>query len=324
MTTALPPAAEGNGSGPPWSEPGFQRLFDIMPHAVLLSDPAGRIALANERAESLFAYTRAELLGSTIEMLVPLRYRPGHSGFRALFFAAPETRPMGTGRDLYALRKDGREVPVEIGLTPVPTAAGTFVLCSIVDITERRRADAHFRIAVEASPNAMVMTDRRGVILLVNSQTESMFGYPREELIGQPVEILVPERFRPTHPASRAAFLADPHARAMGAGRDLFALRRDGTEVPVEIGLNPIETNEGVMVLSAIIEITERKRAQDELARYARELERSNADLQEFAAVASHDLQEPLRKVGAFGELLRARAGSSLDAESLDYIDRMQ
>jgi len=125
-----------------------------------------------------------------------------------------------------------------------------------------RESERRFRLVVEAAPNAMVMISRTGQIVMVNAQAERVFGYSRAELVGQPVEMLVPERFRGHHPGLRAAFFVDPRPRLMGAGRDLYGLKKDGSEFPVEIGLNPIETGEGTMVLSAIVDITERKRAE--------------------------------------------------------------
>jgi PAS domain S-box-containing protein len=142
------------------------------------------------------------------------------------------------------------------------------------DVTERRRANDRFRLAVESAPSGMLMVDPDGLIVLVNSEAERLFGYSREELLGQSVDMLVPVRMRQDHPQHRAKFFADPHARAMGAGRDLFGVRRDGSEFPIEIGLNPIEAEDGLMVLSAIVDITERKRAQEWLQDMNRTLER--------------------------------------------------
>jgi PAS domain S-box-containing protein len=159
---------------------------------------------------------------------------------------------------------------LETGARPHFSAAGEFrgMIGVNVDVTERDKAaralrdsEERFRMAVETSPSGMVMTDGQGRIVLVNAQAEKLFGYDREELIGQKVEILVPERFRQTHPDFRDAYGGRPIARPMGAGRDLFALRKDGGEVPVEIGLSPMETADGRMTLAAIVDISERKRA---------------------------------------------------------------
>src|SRR3972149_4555716 len=122
-----------------------------------------------------------------------------------------------------------------------------------------------FRLIVELAPNAILMVNQKGEIVLVNSQTEKLFGYNREELIGQSVEILVPDRFRSKHSEYSKSFFVNPQARLIGMGRDLFALRKDGSELHVEIGLNPIKTEEGVLVLAAIVDITERKLAEEML-----------------------------------------------------------
>jgi PAS domain S-box-containing protein len=126
-------------------------------------------------------------------------------------------------------------------------------------------AEQRLRLAVEPSPNAMVIINREGEIVIVNAQAEQVFGYSRGELVGQPVEMLVPQRFRGNHPDLRGAFFADPSPRPMGAGRDLSAVKKDGSEFPVEIGLNPIETDEGPMVLAAVVDITQRKAAESAL-----------------------------------------------------------
>lgn len=233
--------------------------------ATLVVNCEGTITSANAKAEQLFGYPAGELLGLPIEALVPERFRPEHPHHRSGFFVAPSTRPMGAGRDLYAIRKDGTEVPVEIALHPIQTAEGASVLASVVDITERKRADERFRLVVEAAPNAMLMVNNRGLISLVNSQTEQLFGYERGELLGQQVEMLVPERYRAAHSGLRSGFVEHPSVRAMGAGRDLYGLRKDGVEVPIEIGLNPVTTDEGAFVLASIIDISERKRSEEHL-----------------------------------------------------------
>ena len=262
------------------AESADERRFRVVVEAALCAmvmiDRAGKIVMVNTQAERVFGYSRAELIGQPIEMLVPERIRSHHPELRKTFFADPRPRPMGAGRDLYGLKKDGSEFPVEIGLNPIETDEGTMVLSAIVDITARKAAELarreseqrysagerRFRLVVEAAPNAMVMIDQGGKIVMVNTQVERVFGYARAELVGQPVEMLVPERFRSHHPDLRKTFFADPRPRPMGAGRDLYGLKKDGSEFPVEIGLNPIETDEGTMVLSAIVDITTRKSAE--------------------------------------------------------------
>jgi PAS domain S-box-containing protein len=241
----------------------FRLAIEAAPTGMMMVDRSGQITMVNVQIEKLFGYDRKELIGQPMEMLVPKRFRPNHPKFRDGFFEDPRTRSMGTGRELFGLRKDESEFPVEIGLNPLTTPQGDFVLSSIVDITERTRAAEQFRLAIEAAPTGMLMVAQDGKIILVNAQIEKLFGYSRAELIGQKVEFLIPSRYRTHHPKFREGFLTDPKSRAMGSGRDLFGLRKDGTEMPIEIGLNPLKTAEGTFVLSSIVDITERKKAEE-------------------------------------------------------------
>ena len=313
-------------------EERFRLVVEASPSAMLMVNTEGCITLVNTQTEKLFGYDRVDLLGQPVEMLVPERYRHSHPSHRTSFFQHPSTRAMGAGRDLFGRRKDGTEMPIEIGLNPITTDEGSFVLASIIDITERKRAEERFRLVVEASPSAILMVNSEGLITLVNTQTETLFGYTRSELLKQPMEMLVPERYRGGHPDQRTSFFQHPSTRAMGAGRDLYGRRKDGTEMPIEIGLNPIVTDEGAFVLASIIDITERKRAGAEIHRLNDELElrvierttqleAANKEMEAFSYSASHDLRAPLRHLAGFASLLQKNGASQLDENGRRYVN---
>jgi len=177
-----------------------------------------------------------------------------------------------------------------------------------------------FRFTAGMLPVALVVTDRNGAILLVNLEAETLFGYPSEELIGAPIEQLLPERYRRDHPRHRNGFSTAAVSRRMGASRDLYGLRKDGSEFPIEIGLNPLETNMGPIVLSAVADVTERKKYESELKSLVTRLDESNRELEQFAYIASHDMQEPLRKVAACCQAVTEDCGDKLSAMGKEWI----
>ncbi|MFZ3321235.1 MAG: PAS domain S-box protein [Usitatibacter sp.] len=293
-------------------------LLELMPDGMVLVNAAGRIILANSQAERLFGYDGGELVGQAIEVLLPPRFRSGHVGHRSDYFARPRRRQMGAGVELYGLRRDGSEFSIEISLSPLQSDEGMLTLSAVRDVTERKRAEQKFRDLLESAPDAMVIVDSRGEIVLVNSRTEQLFGYRREELLGRKVEVLIPHRFRENHPRNRDVFFTQARSRGLGEGPELYGQRKDGGEFPVEITLSPIATESGTLVSSAIRDISERVRIEHELLVKNVELETAERAKSAFLATMSHEIRTPLNGILGMLELLSL---TTLDREQRTTVE---
>ena len=295
----------------------FRGVLDAAPDAIVIVDQSGRIAFANTGTERVFGFARAELLGEPIEILVPLRFHGQHPGHRHEFFASPGTRPMGSGLELSGRRKGGEEFPVEISLSPLDVDGVVMAMAAIRDVTLRKKGEAKFRGLLEAAPDAMIIVNADGVITLVNSQVEFLFGYGREELLGKPAEVLLPSSFASIHSRHRDGYFADPHRRPMGGGLSLSGRRKDGSEFPVEISLSPVETEDGMLVTAAVRDISDRLKAQDAL-------QLANRELESFTYSVSHDLRAPIRQIDGFSRILMEEAFESLSPDARHYLERIQ
>jgi protein-histidine pros-kinase len=293
----------------------YQGLLELVPDAIVIINETGHVVLFNAQAEAMFGHASEDIIGQPIERLLPDRFRGSHIEHRAGYLRSPRMRPMGQGLELYGLRSDGSEFPVEISLSTLEFDGGRLAMSAIRDISERRQAEQRFRSLLESAPDAMVIVDREGRIAIVNGQAERLFGYARAELLEQPIEILVPMRDQAAHPEHRARFFADPKVRPMGAGLALQARRRDGSEFPVEISLSPLHTAEGTLVSASIRDITERRRVEAALQEQNEALERANRAKDSVLATMSHELRTPLNAIIGFTGLLLMKLHGPLTAD---------
>jgi PAS domain S-box-containing protein len=319
-------------------------IVDSTVLSIVATDRQGVIRSFNRASERLFGRRAADVVGKAAATVL---FDPSEIEGRAADSTREFGRTVEPGAEVLwakvrpaspqagqwtCVRGDGSRLQARLTVTALVDTAGQLsgFMGVFADLTEHQREEARFRAAVEHAPYGVIMLNPAGQIELVNLQTERLFGYSREELAGRAIEVLVPERFRAAHPAQRQAFYAEPRARAMGSGRDLYGRRKDGSEFPIEIGLSPIETVDGTKVLSAIVDITERKRTDAALRESNAMLERQAAELAEakdraeaadrlksaFLATMSHELRTPLNSIIGFtGIMLQGLAGPLNDEQ---------
>jgi len=255
------------------AEARYRGLLEAAPDGMVVVDQSGSIVLLNAQAEKQFGYRRDELLGQKVTNIIPKGFAERLIADGTRTAAEALAQQIGTGIELNALRKDGSEFPIEIMLSPLENAEGILVTAAIRNITVRKDAERHlaqmearYRGLMEAAPDGMVVVNKDGEIVLLNAQAEKQFGYRRDELLGQKVTNIIPKGFAERLIADGTRTAAEALAQQIGTGIELNALRKDGSEFPIEIMLSPLENAEGILVTAAIRNITVRKDAERHLA----------------------------------------------------------
>jgi PAS domain S-box-containing protein len=320
------------------SEARLRAVTETASDAIISADRHGIIRYFNPGAERIFGHSDKDMIGQPLTRLMPERFHQAHANGMQRYLDTREPRVVGQTVELVGLHKDGRELPIELALAGSDVDGDLFFTAIVRDITVRAEADrklraseARFRDLLESAPDAVLIVNNQGRIQLANAQAERLFGYRREEVVGQKIEMLVPQRYRGAHTGHREGYARAARPRPMGAGLDLYGLRKDGSEFPVAISLSPTGADDGKAVFCSVRDISEQRAANLKIQELNRrlqldnaELEAVNKELEAFSYSVSHDLRAPLRAIDGFSQALAEDAGPLLKTEHHSHLNRVR
>lgn len=308
----------------------LKAIIDTAIDGIITIDTAGIIETMNPAAGRIFGYPPEEVIGQNIKILMPEPDRSQHDDYLKNYLRTGEAKIIGKGREVLGKKKDGTTFPFLLSISEVQLQ-GKLIFTGIVhDISGLKKAEASLlesenkiSTIIETAVDGIITIDRAGIMEMVNPSAARLFGYDAEELLGEKINMLMPEPDRSLHDGYMKHYHDTGEKRIIGKGREVTGQRKDGSLFPLHLSVSEVQLGGRKVYTGFVHDVTRQKLTEEKLRRYAAELERSNRELQDFAYVSSHDLQEPLRKIQAFGDRLMNKEYENLSEQGKDYVDRM-
>lgn len=308
----------------------LKAIIDAAIDGIITIDARGIIETVNPAAAFIFGYAPEEVIGRNVKVLMPEPDRSQHDQYIENYHHTGEGQIIGKGREVTGLKKDGTRFPFLLSISEVKLQDKTIFTGIVHDISELKKAETALRESenkinsiIQAAVDGIITIDTRGIIEMVNPAAARLFGYEAEELLGKSINMLMPEPDKSLHDSYLHNYHETAQKRIIGIGREVTGLRKDGSVFPFYLSISEVQLADRKVYTGFIHDITQQKLDEERLRRYAAELERSNRELQDFAYVSSHDLQEPLRKIQAFGDRLMSKEYDNLSDQGKDYVERM-